>query len=170
MNTFFQRDKIRAESISRSGTTIIELIIYMGIFGTLLVVFTHFFLTVLDVKRESEAVSYTAQDARFLLQRLTYDIKNSSSITTPGSLGSQGALLVLVQNGSTVTYLASGSALLRNGERIHSFNTDVLSPSFTRRGNTNGKNALQISYTVTGKVRKSSGAQSTIIQTAVAIR
>ncbi len=152
------------------GTTIIELIIYMGIFGTLLVVFTHFFLTVLDIKRESEAISYTAQDARFILQRLTYDIKNATSITTPSSLGSQGSSLVLVVNGSTNTYTLTGSTLTLNGVRLHSFNTDISAVTFRRLGNTNGKNALQIAYTVTGKVRKSSGLKSTIIQTAVAIR
>ena len=107
------------------GTTIIELIIYMGIFGTLLIVFTHFFLTVLDIKRESEAISYTAQDARFILQRLTYDIKNATSITTPSSLGSQGSSLVLVVNGSTNTYALAGSTLTLNGVRLHSFNTNI---------------------------------------------
>ncbi len=152
------------------GTTIIELIIYMGIFGTLLIVFTHFFLTVLDIKRESEAISYTAQDARFVLQRLTFDIKNATSITTPASLGSQGSTLVLVVNGVTNTYALTGTTLTLNGVRLHSFNTDVSNLSFHRLGNTNGKNAVQIAFTVTGKVRKTSGFQSTIIQTAVAIR
>lgn len=153
-----------------AGTTLIELIVYMGIFGTLLVVFTHFFLTVLDIKRESEAISYTAQDARFILQRLTYDIKNASTISTPSTLGSEGSSLILVVGGSTNTYTLSGTTLALNGVRLHSFNTDVSGVSFRRLGNTNGKNALRITFTVTGKVRRTSGLKATVIQTAVAIR
>ncbi len=155
---------------TRSGTTLIELIIYMGIFGIILMVLSNFFVSTIEIKRESEAVSYTAQDVRFLLQRLTYDIKSASSVTTPSSLGSQGATLVVVTDGVTNTYTQTGTNLTLNGVQLNGHNTNVSNVSFQRLGNNGGKHSIKISFIVSGKIRKASGVESTTVQTAVALR
>lgn len=155
---------------TKSGTTLIELIIYMGIFGIILIVLSNFFISTIEIKRESEAISYTAQDVRFLLQRLTYDIKNATSISTPASLGSQGSTLVTDVNGVTHTYTLTGSNLTLNGIQLNGYNTNISNLTFQRLGNNGGKHSIKISLTVTGKVRKASGLESATVQTAVALR
>ena len=152
------------------GTTLIEIIIYMGIFGIILIVLSNFFISTIEIKRESEAVSYTAQDVRFLLQRLTYDIKNATSITTPATLGAQGSVLIAVVNGVTNTYTLTGTNLTLNGIQLNGYNTNISNLSFQRLGNNGGKHSIKIALTVTGKVRKASGLEVAIVQTAVALR
>ncbi len=163
--------KYQVLSIKKNaGTTLIELIIYMGIFGIILMVLSNFFVSTIEIKRESEAISYTAQDVRFLLQRLTYDIKNATSITTPASLGSQGSTLVTITDGTTNTYTLTGTNLTLNGVQLNGYNTKISNLLFTRLGNNGGKHSIKISLVVTGKVRKASGDQATMVQTAVSLR
>lgn len=165
-----KRYTLNATRFVSRGTTLIEIIIYMGIFGIILVVLSNFFVTTIEIKRESEAVSYTAQDVRFLLQRLTYDIKNASSVATPSSLGSQGATLVVVVNGVTNTYTQTGANMTLNGVQLNGHGTNISNISFQRLGNNGGKHSIKISFVVSGKVRKASGIESTTVQTAVALR
>lgn len=155
---------------SKAGTTLIELIIYMGIFGIILIVLSNFFVSTIEIKRESEAISYTAQDVRFLLQRLTYDIKNATSISTPATLGAQGSTLVTVANGVTNIYTLTGTNLTLNGVQLNGYNTNISNLSFQRLGNNGGKHSIKIALTVTGKVRKASGSETATVQTAVALR
>lgn len=152
------------------GHTLMELIIYMGIFGLLLVVISQLLSVTLDVRRESEAVSYTAQSARYILARMTYDIRRASAIVTPSSLGAQSTSLVLTIGGVANTYQLTDSNLTLNGVQVNGFETSVSDLDFTRLGNSGGKNAIRVSYTVRGRVLKRSGEETVAVQTAIGLR
>lgn len=135
---------------------------------------TDIFASIVDVRKESEAVTVIEQDGNFILSRLFYDISHASSITTPASLGSTTSTLQIVINGVSNTYsLNSGNLQVvnNNGTNIlNSVNSTISNISFLRVGNASGKNTIQLTFTVTSKIVQSSGTESKIYQTSVGLR
>lgn len=155
---------------SKLGVSIIEVLIYMGMFSILIVMLSQVFAATFELRRESEAYSAVAQDSRYLLNRLHYDVKRASSITTPATLGSQSSSLTLVINSVSYTYSISDNNLFVNGIQLNSYDTAVSSISFLKLGNASGKHALRITYTIDGRVVKGSGVESKTVTTAVGLR
>lgn len=158
----------------REGFTLIEMLIYMGLLAILMTVMTSLFSSILDVQLESQASSSVDQDGRYLLSRLMYDIQRADSITTPSSLGSQTGNLQIVISGIIYSYALSGGNLqITNNfgtDNLNSTESTVSNLSFLRLGNVNGKNSIQLGFTVTSKTLKTSGTESKNFTTTVGIR
>lgn len=155
---------------SRIGVTIVELLIYMGMFSILILMLTQVFASTLELRRESEAYSAVSQDLRYILSRFDYDIKRASSISTPATLGSQSSTLTLVIDSANHVYSLSNGNLVVNSVQLNNFDTTVSDLSFLRLGNSGGKHSLKISYTVTGRVLKGSGVESKTVTTTIGLR
>ncbi len=159
---------------THKGFTLIELILYMGLFSIFLVALTQIFSSALELKVESEATSSVQQDSRYILERLSYDINRADSITTPSSIGAQDSTLTIVISGQDYTYNLNGNKLeltSPNGTvQMNGYNTSVTNVSFTRLGNSGGKNSIGISYTVNSLSTQSKGTESKTIQTSLGIR
>ena len=128
--------------------TLIELLIYMGLFAVFITVLTNVFLSVLDSQLQSEATSAVQIDARYLLSRLVYDIHRASAVVTPAGNGQTSTSLGLTIGGSNSTYALSGNFLDLGPDQLNSYATVVSPFSVTRLGNASGKATLQISFTV----------------------
>ncbi len=165
-----KHNTIRSLGYARNGTTIIELAIYMGILAVILVVLAQLFGSAVDVRRESEATSYTTTDTRYLYNRFLYDISNADSITTPANLGDTSAMLQYVKDGVTHTYQLSASDLVLDSVKLNSFGTSVSNISFQRLGNAGGTHTIRLSYTVTSKVKKSTGNEIKTVTTTIGMR
>ncbi len=144
---------------SRRGFTLIELLISMGLLAIILSVLTSLFVSVIDTQLESQATSSVDQDGRFILAKLSYDIRRATSIAIPATLGAQGSTLQIIVNGVSYTYALNGNTLeLTNNqgtEKINSPNTTVSNLFFRRLGNTlGGKNTVEIQFTVTSIITK----------------
>jgi len=146
---------------NQAGFTLVELLIVMALFATLLTVMTDMFVSTLQVQTESEARSSVSQDGRFILSRLSYDIEHASSVSVPASLGASGAALSIVVGGVTYSYALSGNNLqLTNSQGTNNLNsseTTVSSLNFQRLGNAAGKDTIRISFTVTSKAQPNQG-------------
>lgn len=155
--------------------TLIELLIFMGIFSILSIVLFQLLLTIFDVELESQSTSTLTQDSRFILNRFFYDISNSSSITSPG-VGSTSSTLQFTNSSATYTYSLSGGNLIissgSNSDQLNSINTSVSSVSFLTRGDTSGKNLKTVTLSVTLKSRilRRGATSSASFQTTVATR
>lgn len=158
------------------GFTLVELILYMGIFTIMLVVLFEIFTSIIDVQLESSSTSSVSQDARFLFSRLMYDISQAQDITNPYSLGSSSASLQLIESTGTYMYsITNGVLNLTNSttnttDSITSVDTSISNLHFTRLGNSNGKNTIQVGFTLTGKTVKRGGAETQTFQTTIGIR
>jgi type II secretory pathway pseudopilin PulG len=150
------------------GLTLIELLLFMGIFSILLVVLFQLFVAVFDVELESQATSVVAQDGRYILNKFTYDIKNatSSSIITP-VVGAPGQTLVISQGLANYTYaLINGNLTINNNtlgttDQLNSVNTTVTSINFSRLSDTNNEfSTISISFTLNSKVIRRNGVNS----------
>ena len=130
----------------KRGFTIVELLIYMVIVGTLLTVLGGILISTLDVQMESESVSTIEADGRFLLARLGYDVHRASSLTTTPNL-------VLAINGQTYTYAVVNSVLQlttsSGTSHLTSPGVQVTNFSVTRLGNPTGVPTAQIKFTLT---------------------
>ena len=158
----------------REGFTLLELVLYIGIFSILLMVFVQFFSSILDVGQESAAISSVNQDSQFILDRLSFDIHRAQSITTPGVLGEITNSLQIAIDGINYTYyLGSGNLLLSNDSGINmlnGFDTTVSNVTFRKIGNIGGKDTIVIGLTLTSKVLRKGVAEVKNFQTAIGLR
>lgn len=161
------------------GTTLIELVLYMGIFSTLLMVLVELFGSIVSVNLESQANAAVSQDGRYLLNEMSYTIRQTKSISQPAGYGSANAgstLQFTTTNGKTYTYSLSGQNLMINdgtsAEQLNSVGTTVSNLSFTRlkTSGTSGEDTVTVSFTLTSTTREQKGYQQKSFQTTVGRR
>ncbi len=169
---FLTHIRIRRKS---SGFTLIELLIYMGLFSILTTITLQLFATIFDAETEAEAVSSITSDSKFIMNRFTYDLNRSSSVTTPVSLGTQSATLTMVINSQNLRYsLDSGNLKLDNlttgtSDNLNTNETTVSNLSFIRLDG-GGNDAVQITFTLTSVATDTSGKQIKTYTTSGGIR
>ena len=156
---------------SSGGFTLIEFLIYMGIFSMLLVVLTQMFVMILTTQLGTESSSSVEQDSRFILARLMYDVQRASQITVPATLGVSGNTLQLIIGGVSYTYVLNGTNLELNSNQVNSFDTTVSNLSFERRGNVGGETDVNVAFTLKSKVlRNNMPMELKNVQTVIGLR
>jgi prepilin-type N-terminal cleavage/methylation domain-containing protein len=71
----------------KKGFTLVEMLIYMGLLTIFLAVIGNIFFSIIDLQLESQATSSVSESGRYLLSRISYDVRRAQSITTPASPG-----------------------------------------------------------------------------------
>ena len=149
------------------GYSLIELVLYIGILAILLAVLTSIFTSIVDVQLESSATSSVNQDGRYLLSKLLYDVKSSSSIVIPATPGTQSSTLQLTINSINYTYSLNGSSNLQVVNNttnevnvLNSYDTTISGLTFTRIGNGGSNDTVRVSYTVKSRTTQRSGQET----------
>ncbi len=169
---------------SQQGVTLIELLLYMGIFSILLMVLVQLFGTIVNVNLESQATAAVSQDGRYILNQMAYTIRQAQTFTVPSGFGTTNAgsqLQFTTTGGTTYTYSLSTDPvgqqklMVSNGissEQLNSVGTTVSNLSFTRlkTSGTSGKNTITISFTLTSTTVEQKGYQQENFQTTVGTR
>lgn len=171
LTTRFKKPKLK----SQKGVTLVELLLYMGLLAILLVIMTNLFVSIVELKLESDSTSAIEQDGRFIMSRIIYDINNADSITTPASPGASGGTLVLVNGSETLTYSLSGSNLQLNSSingsaNLNSSEATISGLSFQRLGPSGGRNSIKINFTVTSVTQRKQGTESKNYSYTVGVR
>lgn len=158
---------------NQRGFTLIEQLIYMGLLSIFLITLTEMFVSILNVRKESEAVSAVEQDGRFIMARLAYDINRADSITTPAAPGASSSSLGLIIGGVTYTYVLNGTNLQLTTNvgtnSINSLGSSINTVSFQRIGN-NNKDTIKITMTANGTTITNKGIESMNFVTTVGRR
>ncbi len=151
------------------GFTLIEILIFMGIFSILITVMLQLFTAIFDNQLESQSTTAVSTDSRYIENKLTADIKNatSSSILSP-AIGASSSALSISNGSSTYTYSLSGNNLVVNEQpagttdQLNSVNTKVSSLNFFRLADNSGQDisTITVSFTLTSGTIKRSGAVS----------
>lgn len=156
------------------GFTLVEFIVYMGIFSVLLLMLTRMFTSTLDTQLETESISNIEQDTRFIFMRLNHDVQAADNIIVPETIGSTSSTLQLTINGLTNIYaLNDGNITLTNNNGtnvVNNYDTTISNLSFLRLGNTGGKNTITVSFTITGKTVRPGGTESKDFRTTMGTR
>ena len=146
----------------------------MGILTILLVITMQMFSSIFDIQLESQATSSVAQDSKYIMGRFTYDLNRAESISTP-SVGSLSPTLALIIDGETFTYsLSGGGLILENNttgtiDQLNSSETTVSNVSFLRLDG-NGKDSVQMSFTLTSETIRRGGKEVESFQTTAGLR
>ncbi|OGK13623.1 hypothetical protein A3C98_04430 [Candidatus Roizmanbacteria bacterium RIFCSPHIGHO2_02_FULL_37_15] len=171
----FNRDQI--SNFKKSGYTLVELLVFMGIVSILLAILSNMFAQIVDVRQESESVSSIEQDGNYILTRLAYDVLRAQIINTPASLGQNDSTLDISIDGVNNLYTANNGILTvtnNNGSfQLNGANSSISNLDFLRLGNpadTEREDTLRISFTVTSRIVRSSGPESKNFQTTVGLR
>ncbi len=163
------------------GYTLIELVVYMGLLGMLLVILSQFFIAALNVQLVSKADTAVEQDGAYLLARITYDLRRAATLTQP-SLGQTVATLsaTIVDNGvnNSYQYAVNGGDMVLtiagNAVQLNSDQSTISNFSLTRIGNSGqsvtAKDTVRVGFTVQSNAITSAGAQSLDYQTTVSLR
>jgi uncharacterized protein (TIGR02599 family) len=153
------------------GFTLVELILYMAIFSILLIIMVQMFGSVFDIQTETEATSSVAQDGRYILNRMSYDLMQAQALLVVNS----SALNFVVSGSTDSYYFSNGNLEFTNGlsgatDQLNSSDTNITSLIFTKAGNVNGKSTVQVIFTLTGKTIKSSGIETKTFETTLGTR
>jgi hypothetical protein len=159
---------------TKSGMTLIELIVGMGLLLYLFTVMTDIFVTFIQVRLESVANTAIQQDGDFILAKLFYDISRADSVTTPASNGASSNTLWIVIGGENYTYaLQNGLLQMTNNsgtDRLNGSGTTISNLSFLRIGNPTGGSTVQLSFTETSAAVRKKGADVKNFSTTVGLR
>ncbi|HLD25401.1 MAG TPA: prepilin-type N-terminal cleavage/methylation domain-containing protein [Patescibacteria group bacterium] len=154
------------------GFTIIELLVYIALTSILISLMSQIFLATLGVRLESQSTTNVQQDGRYIMSRLSYDVRRATSIEVPLSGQTSSSLsLRIFENGAyqTYTYAVSNTDLMLSSgsdtDPLTSSGTTVESLSFRRVSET-----VEITLTLVGSEEVSSGQQTITLQTSVGIR
>ncbi len=96
----------------QSGVTLVELIIYMGIFMGFMTLLSGLFVSILNVQQESMETARMEQDVQYLFARLQYDVSRASELVLPANNGDTGNTLTLITPDGTVSYSLSSEQLM----------------------------------------------------------
>ena len=154
----------------QQGVTLIELLLYMGIFSILLMVLVQLFGGIVNINLESQANAAVSQDGRYILNEMTYTLRQAQSYSVPIA-GASGSQLVFSTGSKSYTYSLSNdpvgqqNLLIYDGsstERLNSYGTTVSGLTFTRLATTgtSGKNTITVSFTLTSTTHDQKGVQT----------
>lgn len=164
----------KAQPCGRQGFTLLELIIYMGIFSMVLLILVQIFGVALDIMGESQAKSTVAQDGEYINLRLGYDIKRAESVSVPLGIGEESNNLQIVINGENFSYaLVNGMLTTTNNAGafdLNGFDTTVSNLNFKKIGYENGKDNIVLSFTISSKTLNRGKVETRNFQTAFALR
>lgn len=155
------------------GFTVLELVIYMGLLLVLMMILMGIFNAVLDTSLDSESNAGVQQDGRYLLAKLSYDIRNSTDVLSP-ALGSSTSTLSLDMNGNTNSYTIQNGVLQITSagitDNLSGFDENISGFTVQTVGNASGKKLVELQFTLTSKVFSPKGLESASFSTTVGER
>lgn len=158
----------------KAGYTLVELLIYLGLFGILISVLTTIFFSTLELRAQSETISAVEQDGRYILQKLTQVIRDADAVISPLSNGESTNQLIISRVGSIETYQLDDTDLVQSSDsgvvQLNSDSTTISDFSIQRLGAVSGLPTLKITLTISSTGRVAGITQSHIFTTTVGIR
>jgi len=160
------------KSKKTSGFTLVELLLFIGLFSILLTVLTQMFVTIVETQLDSQSSSGINQDSRYIFNRLSYDIHKANKLNYPSSIGTSASLLI---NGTDYIYKLDGSNLILNFNsteyQLNSYTTSVSNLQFQRIGDTTVTPSLiKITYKLESNIEEVSGIETRDIETIIGLR
>ena len=156
------------------AVTLIELLLVMAILPLLLIVVSQMFGTFMDSQERAMAQAAINQEQQYLLDKIAYDIDQSSAIVLPAADAATGSALRLQQGASTVDYAPSAVTLIRSSTAGSApvTSTRVLLNAFTVRhfSNGNGKDSVSIGFALASTASARLGMTSRTVNTTFTLR
>ncbi len=140
----------KSRLVYQRGDTLVEMLIYMGLFAGFLALLSGLFVSTLDIQQQSLDSAEIEQDSQYLFSRIQYDVSRANAITTPASEGATSSALVLTTPSGKITYAKvnnqlqitdpSGSSILTSPDIA------LTTVSFQRLGSSAQSDSLKIQF------------------------
>lgn len=174
LKIFKKRNLNKNKVLNKKGVTLVELLLYMGLLSILLVVLTDILVAALNLGLGAKSYSAVESDGRYIMSRITYDIKRASEILVPENVGDQDSSLELVIFDEISSYeLSSGDLLLVNPygtNNINGSDSIVSDLTFTRVMQGSTATSIKVEFTVTGKAKNNVGQEVQQFESTIAER
>lgn len=167
---------IKMSNKQKRGTTIVELLVYMGLLSIFLVLLVNILVTTLSFRLGTESSSALNQDTRFIMSRLSYDLYNADNLTLPVTPGDTSGSLVLTLDGVQKTYSVDGNGDLTETSggvpsKLNSTGTRVTGLNFERIGVPGEAPTVKINLTLESRITLQGGVvESESIETTFGLR
>lgn len=139
----------------QTGYTLIELLLYVAMVGTLLTSVTYFFGLSVDARVKNQSIAEVNDQGVATMSYITQTIRNATSVTSPAAAGSGASLTLVVPTGSLspTVFNLNGTTLQVTegvGSPVALTSDDVQVTNLTfknlTRSGTNGN--VQVSFTL----------------------
>lgn len=161
-------------SESTYGYTLVELLMFIGLFSILLSVLTTIFFSTLELRARTEITTTVEQDSRYVLQKLTQVVRDADSVILPLANGNSSSQLIISRGGSTETYQIQNAKLVQivgtDSFQLNASTTNIDSFSVQKLGNISGSSTVKISLTLSSTGAVAATHYSQTITTTIGIR
>lgn len=93
----------------QAGYTLIELLLYVTILGSLLTAISLYFSTSTESRVKNQSIAEVNQNGTLIMERITHAIRNADSITSP-TAGNNAASLTIVTSGVNTVFNMDGGS------------------------------------------------------------
>ena len=162
----------------QKGTSLIELLLYFALLTIILSIATDLIIKSGEFSLEAKSQNVLQEDARFIGNRLAYDIHQATAVTTPANLGEASSTLTIMVGVETHIYtllvnnfqyqeVAGSNTQTAN---LNSNLTKINSVSFQRLGNPGGKPTIKIIFEIKDVKGTKGGPIKKTFETVVGLR
>lgn len=155
LETYNLQPTTYAPSSPRAGFTIIELLIFIAIFSTMVVAFMYVFTSVSGVQIRQSAQAEVASQSQFLLQTIQYYVERASVVDITGDTATTTLQLRMptAAEDPTIIRLSGNAVTLQQGggpvRNLTSNKIIVTNLQFTKRSNPPGHDSVSTQFTLT---------------------
>lgn len=159
---------------SRRGLSLVELLLFAGIFSAVMIGFITIMVAVIRVQSRQSAAVEVNQQSQFLLQQFQYYIERSSLVEMPqdASLDTLTLRMREAPEDPTVIRLSGGVVYIKKGaapeEQFTTTKVTVSNLAFTRRANPPGRDSVNLSFTMEYNTLNITSGFVQFLQTSVA--
>lgn len=158
----------------RRGLSLIELLVFAGIFSIVMIGFITVMVAVIRVQSRQSAAAEVNQQSQFLLQQFQYYIERSSLVDVPQDVSTSTLALRMgsASEDPTVIRLSGGVVYIKRGgapeEQLTSSRVTVSNLAFTKRSNPPGKDSVNIIFAMEYNTQNLARRFTQALQTSVA--
>jgi type II secretory pathway pseudopilin PulG len=159
----------------KKSFTIVEFLLYIGILSIILTVFIQLFVSLTRMRTENESTSNLQQDSSYLISKFMYDIHQAKTISLPLHPPDKSNTLTMTVDGVTYTYATDSAKNLimsdgSNDYQLNGYDTSVPQILFTRLGQNDIHDVIQINFIIESRVRNPTGNESQSYETTIGLR
>jgi type II secretory pathway pseudopilin PulG len=159
---------------SKSGFTILELLIFSAIFALIMISFITILVTIIRVQSRQSAAAQVNQESQFLLQQVQYYIERSSLVEMDQDVVTSTLKLRMAAGSEdpTLIYLSGGRVYIQQSstaaQALTTSRVNVTSLVFTKRSNAPSHDSVSVSFMVVNNTQNMTQQFSQALQTAIA--
>lgn len=160
---------------NRTAFTLVELLIFLGIFSVISIAFVAVLITVTRVQVQQSSAIEVGTQSQALLQQVQYYIEKSSLVDMPQDAPTSTLKIYTGVNAQDPTYitLQNGTVYLQQTatgtlQPLTSNRVTVSNLAFTRRVNPPGHDSVSVSFTIAYNTSNIQQAFSQMLQTSIA--